>query len=261
MVIKKPLPASKAMKLAQGNSIDKVCAVLILLAEHQSLRLSEVSHAIGLNRVTALRILDSLCANDFVRRSGSPPRYSFGPEITAMTLSSPLPNLREIIRPSLLRMADISGDAAILSVRSGVDAICIDKMIGDYPINNHTLDIGVRRPLGVGAGSMALLAWSPPSEHEVIIDISLTRSADFYPKLTRNLIYDTIQHSREVGYVVLLDVVVERLGGIACPIYDAKDNVVAALSVTGLRERIASRESELAEALLHEQERIRKILK
>lgn len=261
MVINKPALISKAMKLAQGNSIDKVCAIFSLLSERSPLRLSEISHATGMNRVTVLRILDSLCANDFIQRSGNPARYSFGPEVTAMAVTSPLPDLRQLVRPSLLRMADMSGDVALLSVRSGTDAICIDKITGDYPIHNRTLEVGTRRPLGIGAGSMVLLAWSDPSEHEAIIDITVSRAAELYPRMTKERIQETIRQAREKGYVILLDVVIEKLGGIACPIYDAKGNVIAAISVTALRERIADRESELVAALMHEQERIKRLLK
>lgn len=261
MAIKKPVLISKAMKLAQGNSIDKVCAIFSLLSERSPLRLSEISHATGMNRVTVLRILDSLCANDFIQRAGNPARYCFGPEVTAMAVTSPLPDLRQLVRPSLLRMADISGDVALLSVRSGTDAICIDRITGDYPISNRTLDVGTRRPLGIGAGSMALLAWSDPSEHEAMIDITVSRAAEPYPRMTKTLIQETIFRSREKGYVVLLDVVIEKLGGIACPLYDGNGHIVAAISVTALRERIADRETELATALLHEQERIKRLLK
>lgn len=252
---------SKAMKLAQGNSIDKVCAIFSLLSERAPLRLSEISHATGLNRVTALRILDELSKNDFIQRSGNPPTYTFGPEVTAMAVNSRLPNLRELVRPSLLRMADLSGDVALLSVRSGTEAICVDRMTGDYPINSRMMEIGTRRPLAIGAGSMALLAWAPTSEHDAIIEITLSRAAESYPRLTREVIVEQIQLARHKGYVMLLDVVIEKLGGIACPIYDLHGNVIAAISVTALRERIADREAELATALIQEQHRIKLMLK
>ena len=249
------------MKLAQGNAIDKVCAIFSLLSERSPLRLSEISHATGLNRVTALRILEALRANDFIQRSGNPPKYSFGPEVTAMAVTSQLPDLRELVRPSLLRMADFFGDVALLSVRSGTEAICIDRMTGDYPINNHMMEVGTRRPLAIGAGSMALLAWAPLSEHDTIIEITLSRAAESHPRMTREVIHEHIRLAREKGYVMLLDLVIEKLGGIACPIYDLHGNVIAAISVTALSERIADREAQLAAALMQEQDRIKKILK
>lgn len=260
MTTKKLTPMSKAMKLGQGNAIDKVCAIFSLLSERSPLRLTEISQATGLNRVTALRILEALSVNDFIRRSGNPPRYSFGPEVTAMAVNSQLPDLRELVRPSLMRMADLSGDVALLSVRSGTESICIDRVTGDYPISNRTLEIGTRRPLAIGAGSMALLAWAPPSEHDTIIEITLSRTAESYPRMTREVILEQIKVARERGYVMLLDIVIEKLGGIARPIFDPGGNVIAAISVTALRERIADREAQLSAALMHEQDRIRKML-
>ena len=144
--------------------------------------------------------------------------------------------------------------------QTGQKAICVDRVTGDYPITAQTLEIGVRRPLAIGAGSMALLAWAPLAEHDAVIETTLGRAAEAYPRLTRAVIQEAIRQAREQGYVVLLDVVIEKLGGIACPIYDPRGNVIAAISVTALRERIADRESQLAQALLHEQAHIRKML-
>ena len=47
------------------NAIQKVCAVLRALGGHAPLRLSELTVATGLNKVTALRILDTLIEEGF----------------------------------------------------------------------------------------------------------------------------------------------------------------------------------------------------
>ena len=64
--------------------------------------------------------------------------------------------------------------------------------------------------------------------------------------------FDHAREARERGYAVLLDVVVERMGGIAVPILGVDGRPVAALSIAALNERITSREAELAQALRHE---------
>lgn len=253
MAAKKTIPATKAMELAKGNAIDKVCSIFSLLSERSPLRLSEITRETGLNRVTALRILDALRANDFIQRSGNPPHYSFGPEVAAMTAAiSPLTGLREIVRPSLIRLATLSGDVALLSIRSSLESICVDRVSGDYPINAHYLETGTRRPLGVSAASMALLAWLPPAEQDAIVEISASR-VDAFPGLNREVLMEHIEIAQKKGYVIMLDVVVDRLGGMAAPIYDAQGNIIAAISVVALSERILEREDELAAALKKEQ--------
>lgn len=254
MTGKKILSAGKARQLAQGNAIDKVCSVLSLLSEGGALRLSEITRATGLNRVTALRILDNLCTNDFLQRSGDPARYSFGPEVVAMAASSSqLGDLRDLVRPSLIRLATTSGDVALLSIRSGLESICIDSVAGDYPINVSYLQVGMRRPLGVSAGSLALLAWLPPDERDAIVDIVSKNSLKDFPRITPGILNQLINDANEKGYAMMLNVVIEKLGAIASPLYDARGNIVAALSIVGLTDRILEREGELASALKDEQ--------
>ena len=61
-------------------------------------------------------------------------------------------------RPSLQRLAQKTGDTAFASILEGTAAICVAREVGDFPIRTLTLSVGDRRPLGVGAGSLALLA-------------------------------------------------------------------------------------------------------
>ena len=56
------------------------------------------------------------------------------------------------------RLAERTQDTVFLSARDRDEAVCLERVIGDYPIKTLTLSIGDRRPLGVGAGSLALLS-------------------------------------------------------------------------------------------------------
>ena len=91
----------------------------------------------------------------------------------------------------------------------------------------------------------------PEAEREAALEI-LANQMSRYPRITPALLRERIADARERGHVVLLDVVVERMGGIAVPILDPEGRPVAALSIAALNERILSREAALAQALLHE---------
>jgi len=75
---------------------------------------------------------------------------------------------------------------------------------------------------------------------------------DRYPRITTRLLERHILVSRKKGYAVLLDVVVERMGGIAMPILGTDGRPVAAISIAALTDRITSREEALAAALKRE---------
>lgn len=256
----KKLDVQTVKDLAKGNSIAKVCAVLSTLTAKSPLRLNEISDATGLNRVTALRILEDLAQSGFITRSGNPPRYDFGPEIVAMSAAASRSfNVRDAARPSLLRLADLTGDTILLSVRSGAEAIVVDRAVGGFPIRANFLDVGMRRPLGVGGGSMALLAWLPQAEREAILDITANR-LESYPSITRVVLQEHIEAATARGYVTMYDIVVQKMGAIGFPLRDTRGQVTAAISVVALSERISEREQMIVEALLQEAKAISRLV-
>ncbi|WP_143131997.1 IclR family transcriptional regulator [Methylobacterium sp. 174MFSha1.1] len=236
----------------EPNAVQKVCAVMRALAAATPRRLTEITAETGLNKVTALRILDTLAQEGFAARASDGRRWRPGPELTALAASGGRSDdLRTLARPSLMRLAEMSGDTVLLSVRSGVEAVCVDREVGSYPIRANYLDIGSRRPLGVGAGSMALLAWLPDREIEAILGIVAQRLGP-YPRLGIAEIRDAVRASRARGYVMLLDRVIETMGAIGVQVRDASGRPVAALSIAALSTRVQARETELAEALRRE---------
>jgi DNA-binding IclR family transcriptional regulator len=123
--------------------------------------------------------------------------------------------------------------------------------MGTFPIQANFLHVGDRRPLGVGAGSMALLAFLPEPDRSTCLDVTLSR-IDRYPRISRAVLEQHIADARARGYVRMLDIVIDRIGAIGVPIILPDGNVVASISVAALSERIVERERELAELMLRE---------
>ncbi len=239
-----------------SNAISKVCAVLKVLTGQGNLRLADVADAAGLNRVTALRILEDLSEQNFVARRGKPPRYSLGPEAVAMAAAPSLEkDVRDAAQASMLRLTEFSKDTVLLSIRSGSEAICIDKSMGSFPIQANFLQIGDRRPLGVGAGSMALLAYLPEAEREANLEATLGRISN-YPRIDRPVLEEHIADARTKGYVRMLDIVIDRIGAIGVPIFLSDGTLAASISIAALTERIVERERELSQVALVEAKRV-----
>jgi hypothetical protein len=138
------------------------------------------------------------------------------------------------------------------SIPSGIESLCVDVEEGRFPIRANYLSVGSRRPLGAGAGSLALLAWMPDAERQAALAVIAPQLQQRYPRITIDLLETRAREARERGYAVLLDVVVERMGGIAAPILGADGRPVAAISIAALNDRITSREADLAKALKRE---------
>jgi DNA-binding IclR family transcriptional regulator len=252
----------KNVKSAEkSNAIGKVCSVLKALAVASPQRLNELAVATGINRATAFRILEDLVEEGIIEKKGSPPKYDFGPEIVAVAAASSRSwDVHGLVRPSLLRLADFTGDTVVLHVRSHAESLCVDRVVGEFPIRANLLDIGARRPLGVGAGSMALLAWLPEPERMAVLDITCAQIERF-PNFNREMMQEFIETSREQGYVFMCDVIVDTMGAMAIPIPDRHGTVRAAISIAALTDRLVRRRDELAEALKQEVKLITKAMK
>jgi len=238
------------------NAVQKACRILRSLSNPDASRLSEIATVTSLNKATALRILDILAREGFVEREEATKSWSPGAEAYLLgTAASRRHKLRERARPSLVRLAAATSDTVLLSVRSGLETVCIDREIGDYPIRANYLDIGSRRPLGVGAGSMALLAWLPDEEIEAVLTL-IKPQLMAYPKINVKGLEREVAQSRARGYALVLNQIVPRMGGLGVPVLAPDGRPIAALSIAALSERISARVEELAASLHKEAQQI-----
>jgi len=129
----------------------------------------------------------------------------------------------------------------------------VDKEVGSFPIRANYLDIGSRRPLGLGAGAMALLAWQSEAEIEAILPL-VEQRLPLSPKVSMTWLKNEIDRSRERGYSLFLNMLVDRMGAIGVPIFGADGRAVAALSIAALSDRLSSRMDQLVDMLKREAE-------
>ena len=213
-------------------------------------RLSEIALGVGLHKASASRLLQTLEQEGVVRRCVDRKFRlcdAFRREIGAPASTE---HLRQVAAGGLAQIAARMGDATFLSVRSGHDALCVDRQLGDFPIQALSLHVGARRPLGVGAGSLALLAWLPEEEREIIAarEDRLTS----YPHISEEIIRRAGAAARENGFTDLRDVVVPGMTGIGVPLRNGNGTVVAAISTATTNERLAGARRDAAIRLLIE---------
>lgn len=245
-------PSAISFESSASSSVQKACRILRVMSDARNSRLTDIATAAALDKATTLRLLDVLARGGFVVRDAQTKQYALGAEALVVGAAAAARfDPRPIARPSLIRLVNEFEDTAILSIPRGAESVCVDLELGSFAIRANYLEVGSRRPLGAGAGSLALLAWMPDHEIEAVLPLLAAR-LDRYPRITRRLLEERIADSRRSGYAVLLDVVVNRMGGIAVPVFGADRRPVAALSIAALSERITSRERELGAALQRE---------
>ena len=236
---------------SQTNAAQKVCRILRVLSTPQPLRLADLCEGAGLNKASTLRLLDTLIREGFVRRDpANPKRYLLGDQALLLGMAMQgRDHIRDRARPALVRLAATTGDTLLLSTRHGLESVCVDREFGSFPIRANYLELGSRRPLGAGAGSLALLAWLPDDEVETVLTLLAPVFKKRYPRLGRELLLAEIASARQRGYTLLLDVVVDQMGGIGVPILGGDGKPIGAISLAALTQRITTRLATLVPAL------------
>lgn len=243
--------AAQAGANAALGSIEKACRILKAMTDPRHSRLTDIAAYCGMEKSTAMRVLDALIREDMVRRDPVSKRYVFGPEMGRIgACAQERFDWPALAHDSLVRLADKFEDTALLSVLSGVETVCVDVQLGSYPLQANYQQRGSRRTLGVGAGGVALLAAMSDAEREAALS-QIRPRLDHFPALNAQALDERVGAAQRDGYSMLLDAVVPNIGGVAVVVND-RGRPVAALSVTALTERITSREKELAAALRRE---------
>ncbi len=234
--------------------IDRAARVLHALADGppEGLRLAEVTSVLDLGKATAHRLLRALAEVGFVEFDDAAKRYRLGYSLYALGASARHFRIVEFARSALTRLAAETGDTVYLSVRDGNQAVCVDRRTGTYPIRTLTLDVGDRRPLGVGAGSLALLAFQDDADVERVLRDDGAARGDF-SGFDMPALREMIAATRAAGFSINDGRIVSAMAAVGVPVLNADGRAVAALSIAAIRERMAPpRDAELVALLARE---------
>lgn len=199
-------------------------------------RLVDIVNATSLQKTTAHRIVTSLLELGWLEQSSDGSFY-LGAKIVGLgSIALNRHGLADIANPRLLALARATNDTVFLSARSGSEALCVDRVLGAFPIRTLTLQVGDRRPMGVGAGSMALLAWQEPEE--IAAAIAKTVAAPRKHDLDERTLEGMVRTSVDRGYTLNDGGVILGAIGVGVPVLDKNGRAVAALSVATIASRL-----------------------
>ena len=254
MKVDQPVPlADDDNGEATVKTIDRAAKLLRAVATHgDGAMLSAVARETGLGKGTVHRLLNALVDAGFVFQDHDTRRYRLGAGLGLLGQAAHRQDLAALARPSLLRLAEATEDTLFASLREGGTAVCVAREIGAFPIRTLSLDAGHVRPLGVGSGSLALLAFQPDDEIDTIIERNTAWYAR-YPGHTRKALLSDIAETRRRGYSFVDGKIVSGMNAIGVPVLNGEGRAVAALSLAAIADRVSgARVNELVGALTRE---------
>ncbi len=217
-------------------------------------RLTALAEASGLPQPTAHRLLADLIQEGLLERDPATRAYRLGPLVYELGLAvTPRVDIRRFCSASLDRLSAEMEDTAYLNSRSGKDALCLDRREGSFEIRALPVEVGNRRPLGIGSGALAVLSALPNSEVDTVLAENETRYRRH--SMTSERIRSAVEATRSRGFAVTSGRIVARFRGVAIPIGNGIGGVPFALGVIAIEERLDPKRIEKAVAALKREEK------
>jgi DNA-binding IclR family transcriptional regulator len=225
---------------------------LLATASARGLPLSQLSAKTSMPHSTVHRLLAHLIREGLVIQLESTRGYALGPLAFELGLAAAQRfDLRSAFRPTLEHLAAEAADTAYVHIRSGFEAVCLDMVEGPSAIRVVPLRIGSRRPLGLGAGGLAILAQLGATEREdVIAQVAPPIEREW--KFPEAALRASIEESRRNGYALIRNRVVAGVTAIGLAYFDSMGRITGAQTVAAVNERMTpARVSVLQRLLLH----------
>lgn len=212
-------------------------------APEDGFTLTELSQRLGLHKTIVHRLLATMASYDFVARDPLTNRYRLGVAVLALGgMAAAGMELRRLALPVMRNLVATTGETVMLSVVSGTDSVCIEKVESKNPIK-VSYHVGRRRPLHAGAAAKVLLAFLPPSEAAPLMDrMALTRYTDL-TLTSREELKAELEATRTRGYALSYGELDAGVTGIGAPVWDHTNRAVAGLTLVAPGHRLEEPET------------------
>jgi DNA-binding IclR family transcriptional regulator len=114
---------------------------------------------------------------------------------------------------------------------------CVDRLEGSFPIKVLTWNVGDRRPLGINASGLAILAALPDDEVSRIIEANASRIESFTGR-DRAGVHALVERTRRRGYAFNEGYSAPGMAAVAVPITGSRGEPLASLCVAALDSRL-----------------------
>ena len=213
--------------------------------------LSEVASISGRPKASVHRMLQALIAMGYVERFDEGGyRLGVQSQILGQLAQKSVDALVTESESSLLRLAELSQDTAFLTLRTGNYSICARREEGFGEILNNALSVGDRHPLGIGAGSLAILSELSPAEVDAQFEANAQLYAERYPRVSVAALRDIIDRARVDGFVHNPGLFAQGSWAVGVPLRIRGSRPRAALSIASIADRVTGPRVERLVALL-----------
>lgn len=222
------------------QSLDRGIQVLLLLAERNSMGVTELAEALGVDKSTASRLVETLRAHDMVRLDPETRKVRLGFRILHLgeALKDNL-NVIAIARPMLMELSARINESVHFCAFNNNSVYVMDQVRSS---KNYALSatVGMIEPIHCSSVGKCILAFRRPDTIRALLeDYTFIRYTE-HTITTREALLENLESIRTLGYAVDDEEMAPGVRCLAVPVYDYRNSVRYSIGVSGPKENINS---------------------
>ncbi|MFC4556793.1 IclR family transcriptional regulator [Virgibacillus kekensis] len=219
--------------------------------ETPELTLREIARMAEIPKPTAYRLLSALVDNDFLYKTKDTEhdsKYRLGLKLLELgQIVADQLEVRTIALPHMEKLAREINEVIHLVIANHNEATYIEKVDSSRALRLYTR-VGKSSPLYIGSGPKMLLAHMPKErQKEVLGEKELYSLGDNEP-IDKQQLIKQLETIRQEGYAYSVGEQDADTTGISYPIYDHRNQIAAALAVSGLSSHFEGENLEILKA-------------
>jgi len=215
------------------QSLDRGIQVLLILAEKNSAGVTELAEALGVDKSTASRLVETLRAHDMVRLDPETKKYRLGFRILHLgeSLKNNL-NVIAIARPMLMELSGKISESVHFCAFNNNNVYVMDQVRSN---KNYSLSatVGMIEPFHCSSVGKCILAFRRPETISALLENYTFTKYTEHTITTKEALMENLERIRSLGYAVDDEEMALGVRCLAVPVYDYRNSVRYSIGVSG----------------------------
>lgn len=220
------------------RTLERGLDLLSLYCDHpDSISLEYIMEKLQVPRSTAYRMVAVLRDRGFLRTTGVPGQFDLGYQLCHLArIADSRLNLGAIARPVMRELVSEVNEAALILVRSGLNALCIEEVQSSHTVQVR-FNTGLPLPLYAGAAAKVVLAFMSDRDQDKALAGKLPAlSQSGY--LNKKKLREELVRIRKTGVAMSCGDVLLGVVAVSVPIFAADQSLLGGLTVAGAQARM-----------------------
>ena len=217
------------MAVKSIRSASRVLDVMEAVARHQPVGVSELARLLDTDKSAVQRAVTTLASSGWVQRTAAGSEWRLTARLHALSQQAlGRLGLREIARPTLEKLRDLSGETAALMILEN-DQLIITEVAESRQLLRVAPQAGTTAPLLESASGCAIFAHMPAERVQQLWGSALDAAQGL-----------EFAKTRELGFAVSAKPVANGAVTVAAPIFEVDGQPAAAVLLVAPRERLTA---------------------